>query len=56
MRRGPRIAREGKMAARLVPEGVEDCRYRKPTRAAKRDWTVLRKTGNLKSSGLVGGP
>lgn len=26
VRRGPRMAREGKMGARLVPEGVEDWR------------------------------
>lgn len=44
------------MGAVLVPRGVSYLRYAYPTIAAKRDWKVLRKTGNLNSSGELAGP
>ena len=53
---GPRIFVEGMMGGIDDPEGVVARRYTQPTVAAKRDCTVLRKTGKCHTSGAAGGP
>lgn len=49
---GRRTAFDGKIEGTFAPFGVERKRYESPVRTAKRDWMVLRKTGNLKTSVL----
>lgn len=55
-RRGTNMRRLGKTGAGDEPDFVSNRRYMYPVRAAKRDWTVLRKTGNLNFSGLATSP
>ena len=55
-RSGARIARDGITGGIGLPADVLAYRYRAPVVAAKSDWIVLRKTGNLKTSVFPGGP